>query len=58
MQKKNSPSNSLLPTVVLTLVVGSLGLAIVDENYRPIFADLAKVGIGSYIGWMMPKSKT
>ena len=56
MSKQQRPiSNSVLSTVVLILVVGSLGLAILDENYRPTFADLAKVGVGGYIGWMIPK---
>ena len=44
-----------LTLVVLILVVGSLILAVMDENFRPAFADLAKVGVGGYIGWMIPR---
>ena len=56
MSKRQHPiNNSVLSAVVLILVVGSLGLAILDKNYRSTFADLAKVGVGSYIGWMIPK---
>jgi hypothetical protein len=34
------------------LVGGSLGLAAVDKDYRPIFADLVKVGFGGYVTWV------
>ena len=34
------------------LVGGSLGLAVVDKDYRPVFADLVKVGFGGYVGWV------
>jgi hypothetical protein len=45
----------LLTLVVLILVVGSLLLAVMDANFRPAFADLAKVGVAGYLGWMMPR---
>ena len=44
-----------LTLIVLILVVGSLALAIMDANFRPAFADLAKVGVAGYLGWMMPR---
>ena len=42
--------------VVLLLVVGGFGLAVVDENFRPVFGDLAKVGVGGYLGQLIPKA--
>lgn len=42
--------------VVALLVGGSMALAVVDKDYRPNFADLAKVGLGGYVGWMMPRA--
>jgi hypothetical protein len=43
--------------VVLVLVVGGFGLAIVDPSFRASFADLAKFGVGGYLGQMLPESK-
>lgn len=40
--------------IVLTLVTGLLLLALVDESYRPAFAELVKVGVAGYVGWVMP----
>lgn len=34
------------------LLGGSFGLAVVDKDYRPVFADLVKVGFGGYVGWV------
>lgn len=45
----------LLTVVVLILVIGSLVLAVMDAQLRPAFADLAKVGVAGYLGWMMPR---
>ncbi len=42
-----------LQIVVLFSLAGLFYLAVVDLEYRPIFADLAKMGVGAYIGWMM-----
>lgn len=44
-----------LNVVVLLLVAGSLGLAVMDENLRQPFADLAKIAVSGWIGWMMPR---
>jgi hypothetical protein len=41
--------------VVLLLVVGSFALAVRDERLRPVFGDLAKVGVGGYLGQMLPE---
>lgn len=39
---------------VLILLTGSLGLAIADREYREIFGDIAKVGLGGYLGQLLP----
>ncbi|QSJ16376.1 hypothetical protein JYQ62_32370 [Nostoc sp. UHCC 0702] len=39
--------------ITITLLVGgSFGLAVVDKDFRPVFADLVKVGFGGYVGWV------
>lgn len=43
--------------VVIILVVGALVLAIADPNFRPTFGDLAKIGIGGYLGQLLPEAK-
>ncbi|MCG6135137.1 MAG: hypothetical protein MET45_10800 [Nostoc sp. LLA-1] len=53
----NKLKDIVLALVVITLVGGSLILAIIDENYRSTFVDLAKVGVGGYIGLTIPKSQ-
>jgi len=47
----------ILTTIVLVLVSGSLMLAVIDKDSRSAFADLAKVGVGGYIGLLMPKQR-
>ncbi len=42
--------------VILLLVVGTGALAISDTNFRAVFGDLAKVGVGGYLGQLMPES--
>ncbi|MDJ0734218.1 MAG: hypothetical protein QNJ47_09105 [Nostocaceae cyanobacterium] len=37
------------------MVLGSFGLALYDEEFRPIFGDLAKVGVGGYLGRLLPE---
>lgn len=39
--------------VVLFSLGGLFYLSLIDTEYRPMFADLAKMGVGAYIGWMM-----
>ncbi len=54
--RNNKPSNSQyfgLLIVVLVSLTGLFYLALVDIEYRPMFADIAKMGVGAYIGWMM-----
>ncbi len=41
--------------VILLMVLGSFGLALCDEEFRPIFGDLAKVGVGGYLGRLLPE---
>ncbi len=47
----------VLGIIVLILVLGSLILAVLDKDSRPFFADLAKVGVGTYIGLSIPQTK-
>ena len=48
----------VLAGVASTLVGGTLILAVIDKDYRSSFVDLAKVGVGGYIGLTIPKSKS
>lgn len=41
--------------IVLILVIGSLYLAVADRSFRSAFADLAKIGIGGYLGQLIPR---
>ena len=34
------------------LLAGSFTLAVVDKDYRPLFADLTRVGFGGYVLWI------
>lgn len=53
-QRQPLSKNDILSYVVLGLVSGSFALSWVDKDVRHTFADLAKVGIGSYIALMVP----
>ncbi|WP_219725458.1 hypothetical protein [Fischerella thermalis] len=41
--------------IMILLVLGAMGLAVVDERFRPVFGDLAKVGVGGYLGQLIPE---
>ena len=41
--------------IAILLVVGFFVIAVIDPNFRSGFADIAKVGIGGYIGQLVPK---
>ena len=47
---------SVRSVVVLFLVIGAFVLAIADHNFRSTFGDLAKVGVGGYLGQMLPEA--
>ena len=49
---------SIRSIVVLLLVVGALTLAVLDEKFRPTFGDLAKVGVGGYLGQLLPQKSS
>ena len=38
------------------LIIGTFALAVIDKDMRVPFSDLAKVGVGGYIGYLMPKN--
>lgn len=52
---KNTTVRSI---IVIGLVAGTFALAVLDEGFRHIFGDIAKVGIGGYLGQLVPSSKT
>jgi hypothetical protein len=52
-----TPKPDILPFMVLALVIGSFALAWIDQDARATFADLAKVGVGGYIGLMRPSKR-
>lgn len=43
---------------ILILVGGSLALAHNDPSARAAFLDLAKIGVGGYLGYSMPRRGT
>lgn len=47
----------ILAAMMLVLVSGSLALALLDKDSRSAFTDLAKVGVGGYIGLLIPRKK-
>lgn len=51
------PKDSVMEISILILISGSLLLAIMDENNRPLFADLTKVCVGAYIGRSLTRSR-
>jgi hypothetical protein len=53
--KKYPFNGEILSAIVLILVIGSLAIAVIDKDSRPTFTDLAKVGVGGYIGLLMPR---
>jgi hypothetical protein len=48
---------SVRSIVILVLLGGSVYLAVVDESYRSPFADLCKIGLGGYLGQLVPRGK-
>ena len=48
--KKSSLQALIEGAAFLLVVLWSLGLATVDPSTRPMFADLAKLVVGGYIG--------
>jgi len=43
--------------IVLILVCGVLYLALIDPSFREVFGDLAKVGVGGYLGQLVPREE-
>jgi hypothetical protein len=50
-------SFSVRSLVILSLLGGSIYLAVVDNSYRPAFSDLCKIGLGGYLGQLIPKER-
>lgn len=49
----NKLSEFSLSITIWLLVGGSLALAINDTSVRGVFLDLAKIGVGGYLGYSM-----
>ena len=43
--------------IVNVLLIGSLILAVIDEDSRSAFVDLTQVGLGGYIALIMPRQE-
>lgn len=43
--------------VIVGLLIGSTTLAVMDEKFRPAYGDLAKIGLGGYLGQLLPETK-
>ena len=52
-----SNEQPLFKVVIIMLLAGFIILAIIDEKYRPPFANLAFLGIGGYLAMLIPPSK-
>ena len=50
-------SAGIMNAVVLILVLGSVVLAILDEDFRPYFGDIVLFGLGGFIGQFIPRTK-
>ena len=48
--------DEFLGLIVLISVLGSLILAIIDKPSRPMFLDLTKFAVGTYVGLLIPRS--
>lgn len=44
--------------VVLILVLGSLLLAVLDKEFRPIFGDIVTFGLGGFTGQLVPRVRS
>lgn len=55
---KSHVKSEILAVIVVILVSGSLSLALIDKDSRSAFTDLAKVGVGGYIGLLIPRQKS
>lgn len=49
---------SVRSVVILLLVIGCLIVAIIDISFRPTFGDIAKIGIGGYLGQLLPEKQS
>ncbi|MBE9213722.1 hypothetical protein IQ247_13780 [Plectonema cf. radiosum LEGE 06105] len=46
---------SVRSLVVLSLVLGGVGLAVIDKNFRPKFGEIVSFGLGGYFGQLNPR---
>ena len=57
LSRKFLSRDEVLAVVMLVTVAGSLVLAVIDQNSRPQFLDLTKFAVGTYVGFLIPRSK-
>jgi hypothetical protein len=43
--------------VILILVFGAVGLAVIDPSFRGAYGDLAKISLGGYLGQLLPQKR-
>ncbi|WP_375509309.1 hypothetical protein [uncultured Nostoc sp.] len=58
LSKKFPSRDEVLAVVTLIMVIGSLTLAVIDETSRPPFLDFTKFAVGTYIGLLIPWSRS
>ncbi len=57
-QKNNASGKSILSSILLILVSGSLCLAVIDKENRPAYFDIVKVAVGYAFGSLKLQSNT
>ncbi|MEC4813354.1 MAG: hypothetical protein SAK29_08800 [Scytonema sp. PMC 1069.18] len=45
----------VLASVVVISLLGLLGLAVIDEEARPVFQKVAELTLAAYVGYIFPK---
>ncbi|RCJ38340.1 hypothetical protein A6770_13395 [Nostoc minutum NIES-26] len=50
--------DEVLAAVTVIMVIGSLTLAAIDEKSRPQFIELTKFAVSTYIGLLIPQSRS
>ncbi|MEH2177137.1 hypothetical protein [Nostoc sp.] len=58
LSKKFPSRDEVLAVATLIMVIGSLTLAVIDEKSRAPFLDLTKFAVGTYIGLLIPRSRS
>lgn len=51
LPRKKLIRDEFLARIVMTVMLGSLALAIIDPSTRPSFTDLAQITVSAYLGF-------